>query len=293
VKVDEDLANLQKEPGFLALSAFLDTRSYPAILRQHGAYGKETAPPAAFQIQAKGAPELVRFREAFNLEDVAGKGDDVSRVLNLLHWVHAQVRHDGNSSNPAPGNAMHLIEVCRKEGRGVNCRMMATILNEACLALGYPARHVTCLPLDVQDQDCHVINAAWIGSLNKWIYLDPTFDATLAGPGGQLLSLPEVRARLVAGEPVVLSKGANWNGEPKDPKEYLDYMAKNLVKLQCPAVSAYGYESWNGLHEYIELDPITVPGSTEKNVTTTHDDAWFWSCPPAAVQISEPKAQRP
>lgn len=289
MKADEDLIGLRNEPGFLALAAYLETRGYPAILRQHSPYGKETAPAISFQFQAKDAPELVRFREAYRLEEVAGKGDEVTRVLNLLHWVHTQVRHDGNSANPASRNAIHLIEVCKREGRGVNCRMMATILNEACLSLGIPARHVTCLPLNTQDPDCHVITAAWVGSLHKWIYLDPTYEATLRDPEGNLLSVPEVRERLVAGKPLMLSKGANWNGEPKNQGEYLDYMAKNLVKLQCPSVSAFGYESWDGPHTYIELDPLTIPASTEKNVITTNNDAWFWSKPSAPVQLAEPR----
>lgn len=288
MKVDEDLADLRQEPGFLALTALLETRGYPALLRQHSAYGTGPAPTAAFRFQAKDAPDLARFRETYHLEKVAGQGDEVSRVLNLLHWVHAQVRHDGNSANPSPRNAAHLLDVCRKEGRGLNCRMMATILSEACLSLGIPARHVTCLPLDTQDPDCHVITAAWVEPLHKWIYLDPSFDATWSDPEGHLLSVPEVRARLVAGAPLLLSKSANWNGKPKDPGEYFDYMAKNLVKLQCPSVSAYGYESWNEPTTYIELDPVTIPASKGYNVTITHDPDWFWSKPAAPVRLIEP-----
>jgi hypothetical protein len=288
LKADEDLADLRTEPGFQALATLLESRGYPAILRQHSAYGKEPAPAATFRFQTKGAPELAHFRETYRLDEVAGKGDEVTQALNLLHWVHAQVRHDGNSTNPTPRNAEHLIEVCKKEGRGLNCRMLATILSEACLSLGIPARHVTCLPLDTQDPDCHVITAAWVEPLHKWIYLDPSFNATWTDPEGHLLSVPEVRARLVAGAPLVLSKDANWNGKPKDPGEYFDYMAKNLVKLQCPSVSAYGYESWNEPTTYIELDPLTIPASTEKNVTTTHDPDWFWSKPTAPVQLAEP-----
>jgi hypothetical protein len=296
LKVDEDLADLRTEPGFQALATLLKSRGYPALLRQHAAYGREPAPAVAFRFQAKDAQDLTRFREAYHLEEVAGPGDEVARVLNLLHWVHAQVRHDGNAENPTPRNAAHLIEVCRKEGRGVNCRMMATILSEACLALGIPARHVTCLPLDTQDPDCHVITAAWVETLHKWIYLDPTFDATLTDPEGHLLSVPEVRARLVAGDPLVLAKGANWNGKPKDPGEYLDYMAKNLVKLQCPSTSAYGYESWNEPTTYLELDPVSIPVSTGYHVTTTHDPEWFWSKPAAPIRLADsgsPSATRP
>jgi hypothetical protein len=97
-------------------------------------------------------------RQTYQLESVAESGDDTSRLLNLLHWVHTQVRHDGNNAaNGTPRNAISLIEYCRTQNRGINCRMMATILNEACLSLGYKSRHIICLPLDDKDVDCHVV----------------------------------------------------------------------------------------------------------------------------------------
>ena len=54
-----------------------------------------------------------------------------------MHWVHNAVRHDGSSRNPTSRNAIDLIEVCRKENRGINCRMMAQVLNECYLAMGF------------------------------------------------------------------------------------------------------------------------------------------------------------
>lgn len=214
---------------------------------------------------------------------MAGTGDESSRLVNLMRWVHAQVRHDGSSVNPEPWTALHLLEVCRAEKRGINCRMMSTILNEACLALGYPAHHITCLPLDEQDPDCHVITAAWAPSLGKWVYLDPTFEGTFRDDKGHLLSIEEVRNGLIQGRPLQPDKGLNWNGLTYDPGKYLDYMAKNLVKLSSPLESAYGYESRPvEAKRYVQLDPVTLsPKATGRYGRTTylHDPSAFWAKP--------------
>lgn len=59
------------------------------------------------------------------------------------------------------------MELCRREGRGINCRMMAQLLNECYLAMGFRSRFVTCMPR-VMVYDCHVINAVCAESLSKW-----------------------------------------------------------------------------------------------------------------------------
>ena len=232
IKSDTDLDPIREEPGFLLLLEMVRTRGdYLSILREHGDYpGNTQRDPVTFTYQSKQDPDLTRFRETWKLESVAGNGDDASRVLNLLHWVHAQVRHDGDSKNPEPRNALNLLEVCRKEGRGLNCRMMATILNEACLAVGYKARHITCFPLDKNDPDCHVITAVWLERLQKWVYLDPTFEAYFTDSQGTLLSIPEVRACIIKGDPLALSKNANWNGRKEDAAEYPELYSKGSHK---------------------------------------------------------------
>lgn len=175
-------------------------------------------------------------RKYFNLDSIAGTGDDISRMKNLLYWLHDLVRHDGNSYNPKSRTLIDIYETCRDEKRGVNCRMMAIMLTEALLAQGIPARYLTCQPkLWEFDTDCHVITMAWSDSLKKWIWLDPTFAAYVTDDKGLLLHPGEVRERLIAGLPLVLNADANWNHkETMTKEEYLDkYMAKNLYYISA------------------------------------------------------------
>lgn len=198
---------------------------------------------------------LVQLRHEYRLDSVAGAGDDVSRILNLLHWAHAIVPHDGNSKNPDPRNALNLIKVCRDEKRGVNCRMIATILNEALLAEGFASRHVTCMPQDTTDNDCHVTNMVYVPKLGKWIYVDPTFNGYFMDENRQFLNHAEVRERMIEGKPLVLPDDLDWNGMPKDKQEYLAYMRKNLFRFVCPVGSEAGYESRAGLRQWVYLNP--------------------------------------
>jgi hypothetical protein len=233
---------------------------------------------------------LVQLRNEYNLDSVAGRGDDVGRILNLLHWAHTIVRHDGNSTNPAPRNALNLIKVCRDEKRGVNCRMIATILNEALLAEGFMSRHVTCMPQDTTDNDCHVTNMVYVPKLGKWIYVDPTFNGYFMDENRQLLNHAEVRERMIEGKPLVLPDDLDWNGMPKDKQEYLAYMRKNLFRFNCPLGSEAGYESRTGLRQWVYLNPTGYDsarvGKADTSSTKTKsidyytDNAdFFWAKP--------------
>ncbi|MHB9141415.1 MAG: transglutaminase domain-containing protein, partial [Paludibacter sp.] len=156
--------------------------------------------------------------------------------------------------------AIDLIKVCRTEKRGVNCRMMATILNECYLSLGFKSRYVTCMPKETEFEDCHVINMVYSNDLSKWIWIDPTFDAYIMNEQGKLLGLAEVRKRLINDKPLILNPEANWNRENSQTKEdYLNnYMAKNLYRLQCPISSEYDTESSKEgkTVTYLELLPL-------------------------------------
>ena len=283
---DTDLDPLRKEPGFLWLEGIVRQRGdFVGILRRFQDYGSVPAPGTAvvpaFTYQAADASDLVTLRKACRLDEVAGTGPEVERIVNLMRWVHAQVRHDGSSKNPEPMNALHLLEVCRAEKRGINCRMMATILNEAYLSLGFKSRQVTCQPLDEKDPDCHVITTVWSNDLGKWLYMDPTMEAWFTDGQGHPLSIAEVRERLISGGPLELAKGANWNGRPENPATYKAYMAKNLVRITCPVESAFGYES-RPERRYVTLDALAFPPRPARDAAggvIVHDPAAFWGRP--------------
>ena len=256
------LTEIQYKPGYLD------------ILKGSDKYNiNDNRPIPKFTYQSMDNQNLVKIRKDFNLDSVAGKGNEIYRILSLMHWVHNIVKHDGSSNNPALRNAIDLIAVCKKENRGVNCRMMATILNECYLSMGIKSRFITCWPKDTTDIDCHVINMVYSNSLNKWIWIDPTFDAYVMNEKGELLGIQEVRERLINGKTIILNPEANWNRQNSQTKEYYIefYMTKNLYRLRTPVVSEYDTETSRTGKEltFVDLIPFDGTGQTPQKKEET------------------------
>lgn len=230
-----------------------------------------------FTYQDQSNPNLVALRKGFNLDSIAGFGNDVSKILNLLHWIHNLIPHDGNHENPTIKNAMSMIAQCKKEDRGLNCRGLSTVLNECYLSMGFKSRFITCMPKDSVFDDCHVINSVYLPNDKKWIWIDPTNNAYVMNENGELLSIEEVRERIINDKPVILNPDANWNNKSSTTKQdYLyNYMAKNLYRLQCPLVSEYDTETWKEGKKitFVELLPLDAfqqkPDKSESKNTKT------------------------
>ena len=190
--------------------------NYLKRLKNAGEYNySDNRETPQWKYQDKNHSDLIKLRKEHKLDSIAGNGDEMSKILNLMYWLHNLVPHDGSSSNPSPLNALNILKVCKEQNRGVNCRMLATVLNECYLAMGIKSRFVTCMPKDSVFNDCHVINAVYSNDLDKWVWIDPSFAAYVKDENGNFLGIQEVRERLVDGRPLVLNEDANWNNKNK------------------------------------------------------------------------------
>lgn len=298
LREDSDLNNLRNESEYKKMIQSLrETADYLYILQKAATYNlndKRQVP--SFTYQSAEQSDLMTLRKTLKLDSVVGSGNEVSKILNLMHWIHNLIPHDGNHENPAVKNAMSMIMVCKKDNRGLNCRGLATVLNECYLAVGFKSRFVTCLPKDSLgiDTDCHVINMVYSNTLQKWLWIDPTNDAYVMNEKGELLSIEEVRNRLIKNEPLIINPDANWNHRESQTKgSYLDYyMAKNLYRLQCPLNSEYDSETRKSGKEiiYIDLLPldyfrqspdrtVDVYNATKLIFYKTNNSTIFWQKP--------------
>lgn len=278
---DRDLVSLRDDPRFkAAVAKAREKGDFPLILKQSAPYRSNDKEWPAFTYQSPTDSNLTRIREYFKLDSIAGPGDDISRMKKLMYWLHDAIRHDGSSMWPqCDYNAISLYEICQREGRGLNCRFLAMMLNELYLACGIPSRFLTCQPKGYKtDSDCHVINMAWSKSLNKWVWMDPSFAAFVSDENGVLLHPGEVRERLIKDRPLVLNEDANWNHETKQTVDgYLkDYMAKNLYWISAHLRSEYQTEGNNGANSRMIY---LVPEGFLQFDGTTSDDVYFWQKP--------------
>jgi hypothetical protein len=264
IQFDTDLDNIRNEKEFVLLNNKLKTTGdYLYILKKAKVYNlQDNRPLPSFSYQSKEDGNLSALRNDLNLDSIAGQGTDVMKILNLMRWVHNLIPHDGMNGNPEVKNTLSMLEVCKNDNRGLNCRGLAIVLNECYLALGIKSRIVTCMPKDSLkiDQDVHVINSVYSESLEKWIWIDPTFNAYVMNEKGEMLSIEEVRQRLIEDKALILNPDANWNNKtPQTKINYLEnYMAKNLYMLECPASSEYNMEtvSEGKTYNYIRLLPL-------------------------------------
>lgn len=250
------------------------------ILRDAPAYEHETDTLPAFTYDFDN-PKLKIVRDSLRLDSIAGNGDEISRIKNLMYWLHNTIRHDGSSSWPqCDFNAWDLYKLAKRENRPYNCRFLAMMLTDCYLALGIPARFLTCASKWKQDEDCHVTVMVWSRQLGKWVWMDPSFAAYITDENGLLLHHGEVRERLISGKPLVLNEDANWNNENKQTKEdYLEnYMAKNLYTLSCHLNSRTEAESGQRIHDHVALIPTGTKYKYGSKYVTSND-RYFWQEP--------------
>ena len=279
---DNDLISLRKDKKYQALLAKVKERRPLNVLRNSAPYAKDDA-EIEFLYQPKESNNLCLVRDYFKLDSVAGEGDELSKIINLLHFAHDNIRHDGSNRAIAEMDAIDLYNYYKTTGKGVNCRQLAISLCEMYLSLGIPARYVTCMPADSLDYECHVINTVWSSQLEKWLYIDPTMDAWLMDENGTMLSIAEVRERLINDQPLVLCETANWNHEQQQTKEHYidDYMAKNLYYFVCKKLNRFNPESiyrYNDPKDDVRLIPEGFVNNNWKCDTTTDPDV-FWARP--------------
>ncbi|MDR2652480.1 MAG: transglutaminase domain-containing protein, partial [Prevotellaceae bacterium] len=265
---DSDLDNIRNEKRFITLmQSIREKGDYLYILKQAGKYEKsDTAGLPHFVYEDANNGRLKDVKNLFNLDSIAGQGDEISKIINLMTWVHNTIRHDGNNYALCEFDAIDFYNYHKATGKGINCRGLAIALNECYLAMGFKSRYVTCMPKNEKDSDCHVINCVYSTTLQKWLWMDPTFNAYVKDENNNLLSIEEVRERLINDKPLFLNQDANWNNQTPETKEkYLDsYMAKNLYWLQCPTVSKFNPESRyrNNDNSYISLMPLDYAHSS-------------------------------
>ncbi len=287
---------------FSGCSASYNRSQYIGVLKSYPAYNNaDTSKIPNFYYDNSSDSNLIKLRKKYNLGKIAGNGTEISKMINLMHWVHNSLKYDGSSKNPNPRNTFNIIKVCKEKDRGVNCRMLATVLNEVYLAMGFKSRFVTCMPAKVNFQDCHVIDIVYSNTYKKWIYMDPTWDVYFTDNEGNYLSIEGVRERLINNEPLNINKGININFgnfftglinlvEGINKSSYLDYMSKNLFRFDCSVKSEFDTETGKDRsYNYIELVPkgytsnkkIVVDSLKGYNITTyyTNDSEKFWATP--------------
>ncbi len=193
-------------------------------------------------------PELDQLREKYQLDRVAGTGNDWSKALNLMKWITEHVSHRGDITSALPEvckslpmNALGLLEYSFEKGQdhGISCYMLAIVLTEACLSLGLKSRIVSLNPLNPYDYDNHLVAVVWCANFSKWVMVDPSYNGYLRDDRGEVLNPWEVRDLFCRHKTIVCNDELAHNGVKHSSEDYLRYIAKNLFYIQSPTFSGF------------------------------------------------------
>ena len=181
------------------------------------------------------AKEYKELKARYQLEELAGNGSQIEKVIRLLKWCNQNVLHNGGTKDVEfiPKNSLAILDYSFGKGKayGVYCRLQAIVFTECCLALGMKARILHCLPYSPYDFDSHVVSMVYINELHKWIMVDPGNDRYFLDEKNVILSPLEVRERLW--------KRLFINCNVED-ESYKQYMTKNLFYFKALQHNTFG-----------------------------------------------------
>lgn len=122
---------------------------------------------------------LTKLRDRFRLTDViAGKANDVARLLSVTGWASGLWDHDG-WNQPTKSDPISIIEEAQS-GKSFRCVEYAIVLAGALSALGYPSRVLGLMTQDVETRKYgagHVVVEVFLHDQNSWAMVDGQFGA--------------------------------------------------------------------------------------------------------------------
>jgi hypothetical protein len=206
-------------------------------------------------------PDFRTLHEKYPIREVAGRGDDFSKAINLMRWVYDNVLHNGGRKDVefVPKNSLSILDYSFGKGVefGVYCRLQAIVFTECCLSIWLCARTLHCLPFSPYDFDSHVVSMVWIESLKKWVMFDAGNNAYFTDENQMPLSPIEVRNHLSINSCFVsnaLQPRYETASEEKNAS-YMQYMAKNLFYFKFSAKNTFGTDLVDGQKTY-HLTPL-------------------------------------
>ena len=127
----------------------------------------------------KGNKYLARLIKNYRIDTlVRNEKSDIGKMMNILHWVNRQWKHNG-SNQPKKSDAISILEEA-KEGKNFRC-VEYGIVATACLnAIGLQARTLALKTKDVETRPSgagHVLLEVYLNDIGKWVLLDGQWDS--------------------------------------------------------------------------------------------------------------------
>lgn len=217
---------------------------------------------------------LIALKNKFQFEQLIAQKDEINKIIELMEWVNHNFKWDGGSNNIYPQNALSIIKQVKETNRGVNCGQLATVLTEIYLSVGFKSRFIVCESEDENPKERHIITIVYSNKLDKWIFMDPAFNAYFKDENGLILSIEEIRERFISGKYLDVNNELNINGKHLNKTWYKKYIAKNFVRFTCLVDNTFGGEDKKN-KLYIRLNPVKHIFANKPNVEISEGIKYF------------------
>lgn len=119
------------------------------------------------------------LRVKYKLESIVSYAkDDTEKVLKMLHWVHNRWSHNGINT-PPKNDALTILDLAEK-GSNFRCVEYGIVLKECLNAIGLKSRTIALKQKNVETIKYgagHVATEVFLNDLQKWIFVDPQWNA--------------------------------------------------------------------------------------------------------------------
>lgn len=198
-------------------------------------------------------PRLTQLRKKYALEDIAGVGDDFIKLLRITFWLSKHLKFGA----PHSTESFHALDVIEKsiDGYESNCYIAATVLVECFLSMGFVARMVRCMPIDLRFNECHCVAIAFIQDYKKFVAFDASMGGCYINEFGIPMSLAEIRNAIIEGSKINLR--SIYHSDYVNNFKF--YLSKNLVRFQSLKNTTYGNAIAENRNIMINLNPVCFP----------------------------------
>lgn len=214
--------------------------------------------------------------DTYDLDTVTKGYYDVDLMLRLCNWVCDIIPNiDGSAGMPADRNAYAIIDYYNNF-HSIDARGRAILLAELLRLYGIPAKHITCLRQEA-DNNCTIVVHAYSEKYGQWIMLDSTCGVIFKNKNGDFVNLKMLREILMNGEELIPHEDSALDVTQLDMDSYRWFMTMNTFRFTCATDFGYGAEEGFDGNIANMLVPVNYDG--DKNERTTTSDQAFWALP--------------
>jgi hypothetical protein len=268
--------------------------NYRFLLKKFSVYSDEkVAWSSSFSCKNAVSDSALRnLKERYTLDKLFQSKNDVDACLKAMEWTFCHLLHKDFGEFTGSLHALEILDFSRSKRVTLNCLCHAIVLTEVLLAMGFRARSISCLPIDVVPSDNHVVTMVFIPGLDKWVMLDSALCCYIIDRNGTMLSIPEIRQCLIDDislEICVYSRFLNTKSPVSsyaafDKSEYLAYLYKNFFRFMSCAVQSAGPVPGDNIFYMLVPDGYLAHNTEQKNgfeaesMTTrlTNNAGFFW-----------------